>query len=82
MKLHTLTDINNLQDDDIYILYTCSFISHLHVHPDVQDGKYSVLFTSPESITKPFWRKMLLETTYTEQLCLLCFDEAHCISEW
>ncbi|KAK6184457.1 hypothetical protein SNE40_006925 [Patella caerulea] len=49
---------------------------------DIHDGKYSVIFTSPEALVTKTWRSLFLTKEYRERICLFCCDEAHCISEW
>ncbi|XP_074657196.1 bifunctional 3'-5' exonuclease/ATP-dependent helicase WRN-like [Tubulanus polymorphus] len=49
---------------------------------DIYNGKRTILFASPEVLEQQSWRKMLLTKKYQASLCLLCFDEAHCVSNW
>lgn len=36
---------------------------------------------SPESIIKKYW-KNIIQDQYADKLCVVAYDEAHCISEW
>jgi len=45
---------------------------------DVADGKYSLLYVTPERFRKPDF----LEVIRRRDISLLAVDEAHCISEW
>ncbi|KAK3101271.1 hypothetical protein FSP39_002286 [Pinctada imbricata] len=49
---------------------------------DIQAGRVDVVFCSPESITQKYWMRILKEGKLRDQLSVLVFDEAHCISEW
>ena len=49
---------------------------------DFVNGYYNFIFTSPESILKPAWRKALLNDMWQQHLHYSTFDEAHCLSEW
>jgi ATP-dependent DNA helicase RecQ len=44
----------------------------------LRDGKYTLLYVTPERFGKPEFREALANRTVT----LLAVDEAHCISEW
>ena len=49
----------------------------------VKDGKYQLLYISPESLlSNPQWRNMLLSTTYRKNIVGLVVDEAHCVTQW
>lgn len=54
----------------------------MYFFSDITDGQYSVVFSSPESVLKPFWRNVFLAGTWQNNLKLIAIDEAHCISEW
>lgn len=36
---------------------------------------------SPESVITRHWKE-LIRDTYGDKLCVVAYDEAHCISEW
>ncbi|KAL3854925.1 hypothetical protein ACJMK2_014160, partial [Sinanodonta woodiana] len=44
-------------------------------------GCATVLIASPEAIITRHW-KAVLDNTYRERLCMVAYDEAHCISVW
>lgn len=48
---------------------------------DVADKHYSVIFASPEAAIHQRWRKVL-RNWLKPRVCVLVFDEAHCISSW
>ena len=49
----------------------------------IKDGRYQVLFISPESLLcNPQWRNILLSNVYQENLVCVAVDEAHCIPKW
>ena len=50
---------------------------------DIENGIYSLVFTSPESMldTKR-WDKMLKSQSFVENYVGIAVDEAHCISQW
>ena len=45
-------------------------------------GEFQFVFSSPESVLKPYWRNVFLTPTWQARLHLIAVDEAHCISEW
>ena len=49
----------------------------------IEQGDYSFIFASPESVIRnEKWRKMLRTTVYQERLFGLVTDEAHVIPKW
>lgn len=50
----------------------------LQRYEDVANGKYDLLYVTPERFRKPEF----LETIARRNVILLAVDEAHCISEW
>ncbi len=50
---------------------------------DVEQGKFSVVYTTPEALIKnERWRKTLSSSVYTSKLCAITVDEAHVIKQW
>lgn len=50
---------------------------------DVENGIYSHVYASPESmLTVQRWRKMLQSPTFQEHCVVVAVDEAHCINQW
>ena len=41
---------------------------------------FTVRFAPPEAVLKKYWRDAL--QTFKEQICVVAYDEARCISEW
>lgn len=67
-------------------------ISSIHVSEQLADndieaiheGKYQILFFSPEELLsdeKP-WRDMLLTPGFQENLVAFVIDETHCVKKW
>ena len=62
----------------------CTLNIYLHKSQhlsDIVEQDLSIVFASPEAATQQRWRKILKENLI-EKICLLVFDEAHCISSW
>ena len=50
---------------------------------DVQEGKYQILYFSPEQlIGNVIWRDMIQSSTYENNLVGFIVDEAHCVKQW
>ena len=50
---------------------------------DVEEGKFSVVYTTPEALIKnERWRKTLSSSCYSSKLCAIAVDEAHVIRQW
>ena len=49
---------------------------------DVMEGKFHVVYGTPEAWTQGQWWKMLHTKTYQEKVLLIVADEAHCILKW
>ena len=50
---------------------------------DVQAGKFTHLYTSPEAVIGvDRWRRMLVESPLSEQVVAVVIDEAHCVYKW
>ena len=50
---------------------------------NVQEGKYQLMYVSPESIIGDTrWREMLHTQVYQENLVAFVVDEAHCVKKW
>ena len=49
----------------------------------ISDGKYQLIFTSPESLLcNETWRDMLQSPIFQENLVALVIDKAHCVTKW
>ncbi|XP_053376549.1 uncharacterized protein LOC128547568 [Mercenaria mercenaria] len=65
--------------------FTCARISADATTEDrtrISNGEFDFVFSSPESILRPVWRKMFLTDTWQRRMSCITFDEAHCLSEW
>ncbi len=50
---------------------------------DIYEGKFQVLFFSPEQLLRnTVWRDMLRTSVYEENLVGFVVDEAHCVKKW
>ena len=50
---------------------------------NVTEGKYKLVFMSPESLLlSPRWREMLRSPIYQDNLVALAIDEAHLVKKW
>ena len=66
---------------------TAGFVSSVPDDQDmrkaVYDGKYQIVFISPESLfTGRRWREMLKDEPYRSNLIAFVVDEAHCVKKW
>ncbi len=53
------------------------------VEQDVRNGKYRIVFMSPEALfLSAKWKSMLSSDVYREYLVGFIVDEAHCIKKW
>ena len=52
-------------------------------HNDILEGKFQLVFISPESLLlNRKWRDMLLTSVYKLNLVAIVVDEAHCVIMW
>ena len=51
------------------------------VKANVNKGKYSILYLSPELLVTT-WRNLFSNSEYEERLVGLVIDEAHCVVKW
>ena len=50
---------------------------------NVENGKYSLVYGSPEAWLKnERWRSMLHNDVYSRDLCAIAVDEAHVLRQW
>ncbi|XP_062593621.1 probable ATP-dependent DNA helicase RecQ [Saccostrea cucullata] len=73
--------VNSLTEMGVRALAISPEMQH-DTYKDIKQGKYSIVFISPESATSKFWRDIFLSDDFQKRICLLACDEAHCISEW
>ena len=48
----------------------------------VVQGRYKIVFFSPEMVRLKKWRKVLMNDVYQDRLVGLAIDEAHCVKNW
>ncbi len=49
---------------------------------DIKDGKYSIIFASPEVLTSTDVKELLASSEVRDSICGIFVDECHCISKW
>ena len=50
---------------------------------DIKTGKYSFLYTNPETVLKDDeWREVLMTEVYRKTVRLIVVDEAHMVTQW
>ena len=60
-----------------------SLISSANEENDLLNGRYSIVYGSPESwLLIEKWRSMLLSDSYSKKICAVAVDEAHIIKHW
>ena len=68
---------------DVRAVYVGDVREGGEVYIEVCEGKYQLIFMSPEALlTDIKWRDMLQSPTFTENLIALVIDEAHCVKKW
>ena len=49
----------------------------------LEEGKYSLVYATPESLLKTkCWKRMLSNKVYSKMACALAIDEVHVIKQW
>ncbi|XP_052059676.1 ATP-dependent DNA helicase RecQ-like [Mytilus californianus] len=48
---------------------------------DIKKGNVQFVFCSPEALVQSEWFNVIRDV-WKNSLCMICFDEAHCVSEW
>ncbi|XP_035691319.1 ATP-dependent DNA helicase Q-like SIM [Branchiostoma floridae] len=66
---------------------SAAYIGETQKDPEIKrgvvEGKYSLVFASPEALlNSKTWRGMLTSSTYREKLVAMTVDEAHCVTTW
>ena len=49
---------------------------------DVERGMFSLVYASPEMLLDQKGSEILMSDVYTDRLCGVFVDEAHCIVKW
>ena len=79
-----ISPLNALMDEQVRKLREQNITSvavHNKSEADIATrNHFNVIFTSPEFSMQESFRTLLLQTTH--KLCVIAFDEAHCILEW
>ena len=84
-----ISHLISLMDDQVKFL-TSVGISALNLtsasedeRVNVENGKYSLVYGSPEAWLKnERWRSMLHHDVYSRKLCAIAVDEAHVLRQW
>jgi ATP-dependent DNA helicase RecQ len=58
------------------------YIHHQLAATDPQDTSLRLIYTTPESLSKPELKEALQEAHIQGKLCSFAIDEAHCASQW
>ena len=62
---------------------TAVYVGHCMSEADICDGRYQLVFLSPEALLmNETWRDMLMSPIYQENLMALVIDKAHCVKKW
>ena len=63
-----------------------AFVGELQTDQFVKDnvinGKYFILFLTPESVVDSNWRMVLSSNVYRDRIKFVVVDECHCVSNW
>lgn len=54
---------------------------NVFIDTEIKNGDATVLFVSPEAIISKHWLRVLQDVN-KENIALVAYDEAYCISEW
>lgn len=54
---------------------------NVFIDTEIKNGDATVLFVSPKAIISKHWLRVLQDVN-KENIALVAYDEAHCISEW
>lgn len=49
---------------------------------DIKEGKYSIVFASPETLSTRSVKDLLASSEVRDNICGIFVDECHCISKW
>ena len=52
------------------------------IRENISSAKYSLIFTSPESLLGDVGHELLSMSAMKEQVCGFFIDESHCVSKW
>ncbi|XP_078665954.1 uncharacterized protein LOC144908266 [Branchiostoma floridae x Branchiostoma belcheri] len=75
--------VERLQRRGISAAYIGETQKDPEIKKGVAEGKYSLVFASPEALlNSKTWRGMLTSPTYRENLVGVAIDEAHCVTTW
>lgn len=75
--------VDRLQRRGIKAAYIGETQQDPEIKRGVSEGKYSLVFASPEALlNSKTWRSMLSSPVYREKLVGLVVDEAHCVTSW
>ena len=62
--------------------YVSKSMTDPEIKKGVREGKYQLVFFTPEAILNPSWRTVLITQPYQEHLVAFVVDEAHKVYKW
>lgn len=50
---------------------------------DINEGRFSLLYTAPEAILgREMWKQLLVHPPLSDTVVAVAVDEAHCVFKW
>ena len=78
----TKEQVSFLNEKQISAVHVSSAMNE-SVEDAILDGKYGVVYISPEQLLRRVkWREMLQSDVYQKNLIAFVIDEAHCVKQW
>ena len=75
--------MSHIRELEHHGIKACSLLDPSIIEEDLLAAKYSIIFTSSESIVQnEKWRSMLKSGVYQENLFGIVTDEAHVVPKW
>ena len=75
--------VRSLDKRNVRVIYVGEISEESAVYSEVCEGRFSLIFMSPESLlTDMKWRDLLQGPVFQENLVAFVVDEAHCVTKW
>eukprot|EP00112_Aurelia_sp_Birch-Aquarium-sp1_P000458 Seg1043.9 transcript_id=Seg1043.9/GoldUCD/mRNA.D3Y31 product="Werner syndrome ATP-dependent helicase" protein_id=Seg1043.9/GoldUCD/D3Y31 len=90
-KLLVVTPLKSLMEDQVKSLREKTAVTAAAIFQGkedsvlrgIEEGFYSIVYASPESIlSNSKWRKLLTSSSFGDYCVGVVIDEAHCIKQW